>query len=182
MKVKRLERLVKLLRKDARNKKGVKFDLTTWASPANSINRRWITEPDEIPVSCNTTACAMGLAVISGEFEKEGLYANYVNQWNGVAMQPAIKVKDRKQGMEYVSTNFAAARALFGLKHDIEASWLFNPSFYKGSDRRGAKAELKVAKRISKLIKDGGLPRNPKTGKRMMDMRELLTFAFRRAA
>ena len=56
MNKKRLLKLADLLEADAKNKKGIKFDY--WAT-AN------LADPKE-PISCGTSACAMGLAALSG--------------------------------------------------------------------------------------------------------------------
>lgn len=164
----RLMRLVKLLRKDAANKKGIKFNLTFWAGPSTpdpSPNKaigdhRWAKAPvDPVPLNCNTSACAMGLAVLSGEFKKEGLYATYADTWNGTVMDPAFKPR----GATMTYTGFTAAEELFGLNDD-QAQYLFSPVLYRKKFLRGAKGERYVANRIAKFVRDGGLPIDKKTG------------------
>lgn len=163
MKKARLMRLVKLLRKDASNKKGVKFDLETWGWCSDRQQPLWdSTTANLLPVSCGTTACAMGLAALSGEFEKEGLFATYIEEWNGVSLVPELVSKD--PGLDN-SQGFSAAARLFGIRYDV-ADWLFSPSYYQSRQRKGAKGERAVADRIAKFVRDGGLPRNKKTGKR----------------
>lgn len=162
MKKARLMRLVKLLRKDASNKDGIRFNLTTWARPS-ARSRRWHKAPaDPIPVNCGTTACAMGLAALSGEFKKEGLFAAYIKEGNEVSLVPELGSKD--PGIDN-SHGFSAAARLFGIRYDV-ADWLFSPSYYQSRQRKGAKGERAVADRIAKFVRDGGLPRNKKTGKR----------------
>lgn len=154
MKKARLMRLVKLLRKDAANKNGVRFNLAIWARPSEP-RCRWHKTPADIPVNCGTSACAMGLAVISGEFEKEGLRARFDYRSYDIVMHPALGT--------FVGLD--AAAALFGIDY-VEASWLFSPAYYQSTLRKGAKGERAVADRIAKFVRDGGLPRNKKTGKR----------------
>ena len=59
----RLLRLADLLEKDAENPEGVKFDMSEWGRVLDRTR----------PLSCGTTACAMGLAALSGEFTADGL-------------------------------------------------------------------------------------------------------------
>lgn len=59
----RLLKLADLLEADAKNKKGIRFDLLSWGH---------VNDPDEV-LSCDTTACAMGLAAVSGVFRRQGL-------------------------------------------------------------------------------------------------------------
>lgn len=153
MKNTRLKRLARLLRKDAANEKGVKFDLSHWAAPADAPEAKFATVPMEpIPVDCGTSACAMGLAVISGEFEKEGLRAHYQFGYRGASMEPIL---DDARG-------FDAAKVLFNITPG-QAQWLFSPTSYPRDKRRGAVGELIVARRIESLIRTGKLPYGLKT-------------------
>lgn len=66
-------KLADLLEKDAKNKKGIRFDLST-VFTATALEEGKDIPSDYVPeVSCGTTACAMGLAAISGEFKRAGL-------------------------------------------------------------------------------------------------------------
>lgn len=148
MKNTRLKRLARLLRKDAANPKGVQFNLAHWAAPAGTSVAVFAEMPMKpVPVDCGTSACAMGLAVLSGEFKKEGLRAHYRHSWRGIAMHPELNgVYD-----------FAAAQLLFNITPG-QASWLFSPTAYPLDKRKGAKGELTVARRIESLVRTGKLP------------------------
>jgi hypothetical protein len=138
---KRLLKLARLLMADARNKKGVKFSLSLWATTENSLG---------IPeVDCGTTACAVGLACISGEFRRAGLsYA-----MRGSQIIPFYKGR----------TEWAAVRSFFGLG-DSADSYLFSQFSYPRKYRRGATGERYVAKRIREFVKRGGTLPNPLPG------------------
>lgn len=160
MKKQRLLKLVKLLREDARNKKGVSFDITVWAAPTGQRLFPGVpTTP--LPVSCGTSACAMGLAVISGVFKKQGLNATYNLHHDGVSMEPIIAL----DGNTFLG--YHAAAKLFGIS-PIEAVFLFSPTYYSDQhasvddpgQMRGAEGERRVANRIAKFVRDGGVFRS----------------------
>lgn len=132
---KRLLKLANMLLADAKNKKGIKFDLAVVAT-ANYGERK----PDKIEVSCGTTACAMGLAAISNEFSKNGV--GWKQQHTDIKMW--IKVKNRrKYGYSRV------AQHLFGI-HEYEADWLFTADSYEedGLPTMEAEGEIAVANRL----------------------------------
>jgi hypothetical protein len=147
MHVENLLKLADLLEADALNEKGVKFDLGYWAAPANIANTDLFpTNDTAIPVDCNTRACAMGLAVISGAFEDQGLHASYHLAHNGgYRMIPALPNPWRGTPYE----DFEAAEKLFDIEH-TDATYLFDQAYY-GDLTRGAEAELTVARRIRDL-------------------------------
>jgi hypothetical protein len=60
---KRLNLLADLLDKNAANEKGIIFNLSNWGNVWDPKRR----------ISCNTEACAMGIAVLSGKFNNIGL-------------------------------------------------------------------------------------------------------------
>jgi hypothetical protein len=132
----RMKRLEKLLKRDAKNKKGVSFDMQIWGKVKGKHNRK--PKPE---LSCNTFACALGLAAISGEFTKEGLGYNtqYIghNHW---AIDPTFKGE----------VSFEVGASFFGLSFD-QASWLFSPQSYSAIE--GKEAELEAASRVRYLIK-----------------------------
>jgi hypothetical protein len=125
----RLLKLADLLETDAKNKNGVKFDLTTWGQVSDSTK----------PVSCGTSACAMGLAALSGAFKKQGLqyevggtgylHVGINGEWGG----------------------FYAAQKLFDISGD-EAEWLFDVDGYGAAEVTGAKGEHNVAKRLRDFV------------------------------
>jgi hypothetical protein len=144
MNKRRLLKLADLLEADAANKKGVKFDLNDWAKPADG--RRFFEGDERVPVSCNTSACAMGLAAISGAFKRSGLkYELQENVWTGgFSLVPTFNGK----------SGFDAAEALFEIS-SLTAEYLFDSDYYAKS--RGAHAELAVAARIRKLVAGGNI-------------------------
>jgi hypothetical protein len=133
----RLMRLVQLLRDNANNPTGAKFDLSFWGEiPPAEWGKKSLEEGSVVPLTCNTTGCALGLAAISGKFQAEGL------TWksHGGVIEPAFEGR----------TGFEAGMAFFDLSYD-EATGLFDPSYYAGVIQ-GAEAELKVAKRIKDFV------------------------------
>src|SRR5580704_5650057 len=96
MNKRRLLKLADLLEADAKNKKGIQFDYHHWGSVGNR----------EEPLSCGTSACALGLAAISGAFTRAGL-GYTTHPWgslgftlNGRTIKP-----------------MSAAKRVFGLNH-----------------------------------------------------------------
>lgn len=129
MNKRRLLKLADLLEADAKNKKGIKFDLNYFVRPD---------DPKEPSATCNTTACAVGLACVSGAFKRSGL--GMVLSSNGFEIIPKFK---RRFGEE-------AARSFFGIK-GTEFYFLFMPGSYLVGDS-GSKAERAVAKRIRDFV------------------------------
>lgn len=133
----RLKKLRKLLYADARKKTGVKFDLGTWAHPSNDQKNLLESPPG---LDCNTTACAIGLACLSGKFKRAGLGFNIHYR----TIVPTYK--------HY--TQFQAAEQFFGLT-SYQASKLFSNANYPIC--RGAEAERAVAKRITEFLTGTGV-------------------------
>lgn len=125
MNKKRLLKLADLLEADARNKNGIKFDFLDWGK---------VRDPKK-PTSCGTTACAMGLAAISGAFKRAGLTFEPANQ--------LIAFKG-----EYGAV--LGAMKVFDLNLE-DASFLFTDTDGL-DDLQGAKAERAVAKRIRRFV------------------------------
>jgi hypothetical protein len=132
----RLLKLAGLLEADAANPKGLKFDLGTWGETPSP--------KDEIGISCGTIACAMGLAVLSGEFEKYGLF-------NGaVSSKHWILPKMDETG----DTGFWAAAELFDIGY-ADAEHLFKHGAYPDNcPTTGAEGERAVATRIREFVAD----------------------------
>jgi hypothetical protein len=138
----RLLKLADLLMADAKRKNGIKFDLGNWGD---------VSDPENI-LSCGTTACAFGLAALSGAFKRVGLgyeldypKRDYTNSRD--FQEIAFRWKGRPR------TTTSIAMELFGLT-ESESDALFGGS--PGPDcsvSRGAEAERAVAKRIRKLVK-----------------------------
>ncbi len=129
----RLLKLAAMLEADAKNKKGVSFDLGTWG---------WADKRK--PVSCGTHACAMGLAVASGAFKRAGL-------------RPMSRDRNLMPRVGRLS-GFEAAAKLFEIESE-EADWLFDEHYYRElSTVEGAQAERAVAKRIRQFVAGKATP------------------------
>lgn len=158
----RLLKLVKLLRENAKNRKGAKFNLTSWGIRAeNFVDAR----DKPVPVDCGTSACAFGLAAISGAFKRAGLsYEPRVT--HGVAgFVEALQIIPTYKGF----TEFSAARKFFDLpylaqtvdgREEPPTSALFDPYYYPAKYRKGARGERYVANRIAKYVRTGKLPKD----------------------
>lgn len=128
MNKKRLLKLADLLEADAKNKKGIKFDMYGWGVVSDPLN----------PVSCGTAACAMGLAALSGAFKRAGLdYYLPPNAsllrftWKGVA-----------------TDGFTAGAALFGISEE-DSMTIFSADTAHDT---GASAERRRAKIIRQFV------------------------------
>lgn len=142
MNKRRLLKLADLLEADAANKKGVKFDLGEWATKAGG--RGFDSKDEPVPVSCHTSACAMGLAAISGAFKRAGLsYEFTYSSWHSSYV--LVPTFDGEGG-------FDAASKLFDIDWNT-ARHLFDPQYYRKT--KGAVAERAVARRIRKLVAGG---------------------------
>lgn len=133
----RLLKLADLLEADAANPKGVKFDLQSWAERPNA--QRF---PRQIKrLDCNTQACAVGLACLSGVFAEEGLHWKPMCGDNNI--NPMFEDRD----------GYSAVVAFFALTPD-EAMDLFDAHKYRNSGLPsiGAAAERLVATRIRELV------------------------------
>lgn len=129
MRPRRLLRLAALLEKDAASRCGVKFNMGTWGYAArNSLPS----------LSCGTEACAIGVAVLSGEFN--GLTYGTIL---GTQITPLYRKWERYEAVEkYFDLSFDHAR------------YLFSPSCYLPEQTRGGRAERYVAQRIRDFVKE----------------------------
>lgn len=145
MNKRRLLKLADLLEADAKNKKGVKFDLGTWAAPAESsfLNRSFEKKESAVAVDCGTSACAVGLACISGAFKRSGLTYGYKRNWSGSGWHLMPKFEGR--------TQFPAVQRFFDINKP-EAFFLFSGDKYPHGKQEGAIGELYVAKRIRDFV------------------------------
>lgn len=143
MNKKRLLKLADLLEADAENPSGIKFDLNSWGAREDIPNDRI---PEAIPVDCGTTACAVGLACISGAFKRAGLSYKLTtfNMGGGNHISPRFK---RFKEME-------AVRRFFELNDD-ESYSLFVSWRYPKHLQEGAAGEREVAKRIREMVANG---------------------------
>lgn len=137
----RLLKLADLLEANAKNKKGVKFDIGTWGLPSDKRKPGFFRSADEISLSCKTTACAVGLACISGAFKRQGLRYELSPRLfgSGYTLHP----------LHEGNIDLGACRSLFGLTRD-EAEWLFTSSDYIHTE--GVRAEREVAKRLRDFV------------------------------
>lgn len=156
-----LLRLADLLEADAANPKGVKFALDAWAQDARHEDPGFHSLPwakvmalkydmdiQIIPVDCNTAACAMGLAAISGAFLEEGLTWKINSYYTKGVLIPCF---GEAQG-------FDAARALFDISK-VAAEQLFDATHYEVI--KGVDAELEVASRLRGLVAGTWAPTEP---------------------
>lgn len=169
----RLEVLRDLLRENAANPDGAEFDMGMWIGQSevkaqsgvelaisydarvlgvdttDTHNRKHIVERDKLPtMSCGTVVCALGIAVISGRFEKWGLKAEYlVESPTKVILQPRCSDED---GFE-VEDGYAAGATLFGISEG-DSQYLFDRDCYANCPR-GVAGELFVADRIDAFIR-----------------------------
>jgi hypothetical protein len=142
----RLLKLASMLEADAKNPKGLKFDLDYigvkdgFGFVSDFVSYTDGYEKDFDPgLNCQTTGCAMGLAAMSGEFKRAGLSYRV----DGIWISPTIY--GRESG--YIS----AAKRIFGVTED-EAEYLFSPDYYPQNKINGAKAERLVVRRIRSVV------------------------------
>lgn len=137
MNTQRLLKLADLLEADATNPEGCKFDLDTWAT--YDEDEYFPTKRKFKQLNCNTQACAVGLACLSGAFKAEGL--SWRPSWEENNIVPLFK---RKAG-------FPAVEAFFGINNDA-AHFLFASYQYVRLPTVGAEGERAVAKRIREFV------------------------------
>jgi hypothetical protein len=131
MKKSRLLKLADLLDENAANKKGVKFYYYAWG---------WVKNLKK-PMSCKTTACALGLAAISGRFKRVGLGFTLGKLDGSIGFM----VKGRPM------SPLPAAKRIFGLTSG-QAEYIFAGSGGLPTPS-GARAERAVAKRIREFVR-----------------------------
>jgi len=149
----RLLKLADVLDADAKNKKGIKFNLFLWGR---------VTDESDV-VSCGTTACAAGLAAISGVFAKQGLSYRVRKDQMSDQFDLRITLNGRCRNGPTYDGSFLNIKRFFGLSV-TEAEFIFTPRPYNeaGLPTEGAKGERAVAKRIRKFVvgevrpQDGG--------------------------
>lgn len=157
MNLARMEHLRDLLRADAANPTGVRFDLGAWLQQADKANpsvarinyelvEGSMTEiKDPHPtMSCDTFACALGLACLDPVFQAEGLHYK-VQATGGRVYAWMIPEFDG-------CTDFHAGAAFFGISIE-DAQYLFDPECYDRTPVE-AKGELFVAQRVDDFIND----------------------------
>jgi hypothetical protein len=145
----RLLKLADLLEADAANPKGVKFDLAVWAAPAGKAREFKNGKPT---LGCDTAACAVGLACLSGAFKRAGLTYELKDrcEWDRESKEHITPLFNGTYGMRAVSL-------LFNIE-EYEADWLFLPDEYLSRQRKGARGELAVAARIRAFVAGKAAP------------------------
>lgn len=144
MHIERLLKLASLLDANADNPTGVKFSLHTWGEIDQLDFEK--TPEGNIPLDCGTTACAIGLACISGAFADDGLTFRLTSKSHGMGNNFSPLYQEHRE--------FAAVREFFGLKFE-DAHYLFLDDSYPADFRKGAVGERAVAKRIRDFVENG---------------------------
>lgn len=139
MNKRRLLKLADLLEADAKNKKGIKFDLCTFCT----------TKSPDYPVSCGTRACAIGLAALSGAFKRQGLEFEFRNEDDEPELYFIFEDMETWDG-------FVVAERFFDLER-YEANFLFATHAVTINNGAGAGAERALAKKIRKFVATGEL-------------------------
>lgn len=147
MNKKRLLKLADLLDKNAANKKGLKFNLHNWGDSVVADDQtsgliRSVDGNVRFTMDCNTTACGMGLAAISGAFKRAGL--EYIISLHGRA---AFIYDFEMKGV--AMDGIEAAMELFGISRS-QALALFVGDGQKRI--RGVAAEMELARRIRYFV------------------------------
>jgi hypothetical protein len=136
MDTERLLKLADLLENDAANDKGVRFNLSLWARPSGEDEFK---PRQKVKIDCGTTACAVGLACISGTFRDDGLRYS-IKKFDGFC-----PIFEKAEGWN-------AVKDFFGLSFD-DAYYLFGDSSYPSGKTQGAEGERYVARRIRDLTR-----------------------------
>lgn len=147
MKRERLEKFAALLEADANDPQGATFNLRGWAGTFNSkTGPNWTFDKitDQIPINCGTTACALGLAAISGIFKDEGLTFRIGHEGNLLPVY--LDPSKSKMWMGY-----EAAQKFFDISSNT-AYRLLSPDYYPETLQDGSASELEVARRIRLLL------------------------------
>jgi hypothetical protein len=143
MNKRRLLKLADLLEADAKNKKGVRFDLGTWGQ---TEKLKQFVQPD-----CGTVACAVGLACVSGAFKRSGLDFRIDEDTGDII--PTLAVRDGVELYSWDDTleGYDAGELFFDLEEE-EFAFLFNAQSYPKKLSKGADGERYVAKRIRDFV------------------------------
>lgn len=155
MKKQRLLKLADLMDTIADGRKRKKADLPSFYMSA------FIVSSDDCVtnLSCNSQACALGSAAVSGIFERQGLHVGAYH--HGINMFDVnLETRDGR-----VYRNFDAAAELFGIT-EAQAQELFADSQLYGREQlpEGARGARRVAKEIREFVARGGLPKRNAEG------------------
>lgn len=148
MQKRRLMKLAKMLEANAKKQNGIKFDIETFVKLSDPFDRLEVGK--SVSLDCGTTACAMGLAAISGEFKKEGLFYKIDNDlWSN----PKLETKWKGRVVDYDQ----AAVKLFNITQN-QANYLFSPWTYPYDKKIGAEGEREVVRRIKRVVAGKKIP------------------------
>lgn len=140
----KLLKLAALLRADADKPDGIKFDLGFWGITYDPDDDEVEANLDTSKVlTCHTTACAIGLAAISGAFNEDGL-GFFINKGDIEFTLHGTKI----DGID-------AAIKVFDLTYD-QASYLFVDDAWLDQTQE-ASGERQVAERIKRFVKENGI-------------------------
>lgn len=160
----RLLRLADLLEADAANPTGIKFNIGTWAAKdgydadafsMDNVEFQFDLGQKTIPVDCNTVACAVGLAAISGVFAAEGLGWELRDQGEahkGVLV-PTFEGKNNFDAVQdFFDIDYRSVYHLF-----TSEGYEDRPDVEDGKLPLGAAGELIVAKQIREFVANDGM-------------------------
>lgn len=138
------ERLLVLagaLEANAKNPKGMRFDLDTWLEgPGTPWYTPWGSLPEPAR-NCGTVGCAVGLAMLIPALQADGL--------NQLHSNPRRRGRWPEFGFD---KEWAAVEKFFGLNEE-ESKKLFRSDRYPvNSPTKGAAAEVMVAERIRSVV------------------------------
>lgn len=138
----RMLKLADLLETDANNPTGAKFNIAAWGSSTT----------ETMELSCGTSACAMGIAALSGAFAADGL--KYEIGTGGCKCEECLARGMNKYRLDVYCDGregFGAAEQLFGISQ--RTAWrLFSPDYYGADEQTGKVGELAVANRIREHV------------------------------
>ena len=145
MHIDRLEHLENLLRANAVNPVGMRFNLDGWIGDSTLGFGAIMEHPDNwVPtVSCSTVGCAIGLASMDPKFNEWGLPI-----MNNRARRPQIM---NPVSGEVFFDEWQGIALLFDIATH-QAEYLFYAGNYDGFPTVGAEGELAVADRIHDMI------------------------------
>lgn len=141
----RLLKLAAMLQADAKNKTGMRFDIGTVGEVSDWKGKFSKDNPPKL--DCGTTACAMGLAGISGAFKKAGLGYKISEGGSNIYNTFNDRLIDFDQ----------AAVKVFGVSKE-QATYMFSPNYYPYNKRTGVLGEREAVRRIKRVAAGKKIP------------------------
>ena len=162
-----LLKLADMLEADAVKKDGIKFNMNCVVefpeleNDEEELARLYPVGQPTIAMSCGTSACAMGLAMLSGEFPELSYWVSHDFRADGSLERVQVYPTINGTRMHYD----AAAVDLFEIDHH-QSHFLFSPAYY-GDEQptTGAEGERFVAQRIRDFVASNG-----ETAKEMLEI------------